>query len=127
MKLRDSVSPVPSRNIELFEHATVLQNLLVGRHCQRHSSWWQDLVFTPRVRCTELQFRRHAEEVIEFLDPEHYRDSMVVGLRDGARKVVELGRALGNAAKTAAARRTVFRTQRRGNRGDGFLDPRHQE
>ena len=82
------------QNIELFEHATVLQNLLVGRHCQRHSSWWQDLVFTPRVRRTELQFRRHAEEVIEFLDLQHYRDSMVVNLPYGVRKVVELGRAL---------------------------------
>src|SRR5512140_1163331 len=29
------------QNIELFEHATVLHNLLVGRHCQRHSAWWQ--------------------------------------------------------------------------------------
>jgi len=72
----------------------VLQNLLVGRHCQRHSSWWQDLLFTPRVRRTELQFRRHAEEVIEFLDLQHYRDSMVVNLPYGVRKVVELGRAL---------------------------------
>ena len=82
------------QNIELFEHATVLQNLLVGRHCQRHSSWWQDLLYTPRVRRTELQFRRHAEEVIEFLDLQHYRDSMVVSLPYGVRKVVELGRAL---------------------------------
>ncbi len=82
------------QNIELFEHATVLQNLLVGRHCHRHTSWWQDLLFTPLVRRTELQFRRTVEEVIEFLDLQHYRDSMVAGLPYGVRKVVELGRAL---------------------------------
>ena len=82
------------QNIELFEHATVLQNLLVGRHCHRHTSWWQDLLFTPRVRQTELQFRRAVEEVIEFLELQHYRDSMVAGLPYGVRKVVELGRAL---------------------------------
>ena len=82
------------QNIELFEHATVLQNLLVGRHCQRHSSWWQDLLMTPIVRRTELQFRRHAEEVIDFLDLQHYRDSLVASLPYGVRKVVELGRAL---------------------------------
>jgi branched-chain amino acid transport system ATP-binding protein len=72
----------------------VLQNLLVGRHCHRHTSWWQDLLFTPKVRQTELQFRRTVEEVIEFLELQHYRDSMVAGLPYGVRKVVELGRAL---------------------------------
>ena len=82
------------QNIELFEHATVLQNLLVGRHCHRHTAWWQDLLFTPLVRRTELQFRRTVEEVIEFLELQHYRDSMVAGLPYGVRKVVEVGRAL---------------------------------
>ena len=72
----------------------MLQNLLVGRHCHRHTGWWQDLLFTPRVRQTELQFRRTVEEVIEFLELQHYRDSMVAGLPYGVRKVVELGRAL---------------------------------
>ena len=82
------------QNIELFEHATVMQNLLVGRHCHRHTNWFQDLLFTPKVRATELQFRRTVEEVIEFLELQHYRDSMVAGLPYGVRKVVELGRAL---------------------------------
>jgi branched-chain amino acid transport system ATP-binding protein len=36
------------QNIELFEHATVLQNLLVGRHCHRHTNWFQDMLFTGR-------------------------------------------------------------------------------
>ena len=30
------------QNIELFEFATVLQNLLIGRHTQRRSHLWQD-------------------------------------------------------------------------------------
>ncbi|MBZ0133929.1 MAG: ABC transporter ATP-binding protein [Rhodocyclaceae bacterium] len=82
------------QNIELFEHATVMQNLLVGRHCHRHTNWLQDLFFTPATRRAELQFRRTVEEVIEFLDLQHYRDQMVAGLPYGVRKVVELGRAL---------------------------------
>ena len=82
------------QNIALFEHATVMQNLLVGRHCLRHTNWFQDLLFTPKVRQTELQFRRTVEEVIEFLELQHYRDSMVAGLPYGVRKVVEVGRAL---------------------------------
>ena len=30
------------QNIELFEHATVLQNLLIGRHVHRATSLWEE-------------------------------------------------------------------------------------
>ncbi|MDD0812148.1 ABC transporter ATP-binding protein [Curvibacter sp. RS43] len=82
------------QNIELFEHATVLHNLLIGRHTHRQSGLWSDLFFGPRTRQAELQARRKAEEVIELLDLQHHRDSMVAGLPYGVRKVVELARAL---------------------------------
>jgi branched-chain amino acid transport system ATP-binding protein len=82
------------QNIELFEHATVLHNLLIGCHAHRSSSPWQDLLFTGRVRQAELRSREQAEKVIEFLDLQHHRDSLVAGLPYGVRKVVELGRAL---------------------------------
>ncbi|MDZ7891039.1 MAG: ABC transporter ATP-binding protein [Rhodoferax sp.] len=82
------------QNIELFEHASVLHNLLIGRHTHRKTSLWQDLLFTPAVREAELKAREKAEEVIEFLDLQHYRDSMVAGLPYGVRKVVEMARAL---------------------------------
>jgi branched-chain amino acid transport system ATP-binding protein len=52
------------------------------------------MLFTPAVRAAELQTRRKAEEIIELLDLQHYRDSMVAGLPYGVRKVVELARAL---------------------------------
>ena len=38
------------QNIELFEHATVLQNLLLGRHGHRRSRFVEELLFLPRVR-----------------------------------------------------------------------------
>ncbi len=82
------------QNIELFEHATVLSNLLIGRHAHQRSALWQDLLFTGRVRQAELQARRKVEEVIDFLNLQHHRDSLVAGLPYGVRKVVELGRAL---------------------------------
>jgi len=78
----------------LFEHATVLDNLLIGRHTHRQSRFWQDLLFTPQVRQAELHSREKVEEVIEFLDLQHHRDAMVAGLPYGVRKVVELARAL---------------------------------
>jgi len=87
------------QNIELFEHATVLQNLLIGRHIHRRSGFWRELVFTPRVRAAERETRRKVEEVIDFLDLQHYRDTMVAGLPYGVRKVVELARALATEPK----------------------------
>ena len=82
------------QNIELFEHATVLQNLLIGRHRHRRTSLWQELLFTASVRQAELAQREAVEKVIDFLDLAKVRDSLVAGLPYGVRKVVELGRAL---------------------------------
>jgi branched-chain amino acid transport system ATP-binding protein len=82
------------QNIELFEHATVLHNLLIGRHTHRTSSLWSEIFFTAKVRQAEIAAREKVEQVIDFLDLQHYRDSMVAGLPYGVRKVVELARAL---------------------------------
>ena len=82
------------QNIELFEHATVLHNLLIGRHTHHRSSLWSELFFTAKVRAAEVQARQKAEQVIELLDLQHHRDSLVAGLPYGVRKVVELARAL---------------------------------
>ncbi|MEO8144736.1 MAG: ABC transporter ATP-binding protein [Betaproteobacteria bacterium] len=87
------------QNIELFEHATVLQNLLIGRHRHRKTSFWQELLFTPSVRKAELAQREAVEKVIDFLDLAKVRDSLVAGLPYGIRKVVELGRALATEPK----------------------------
>ena len=82
------------QNIELFEHATVLQNLLIGRHVHRSTNLAAELLFLPSVRREEREFREKVEQVIDFLDLAHYRDQMVAGLPYGVRKVVELARAL---------------------------------
>ena len=82
------------QNIELFEHASVLHNLLIGRHTRRETGLWADMLFTRRVRDAEVRAREKAEEVIDFLDLQHYRDTLVAGLPYGVRKVVELARAL---------------------------------
>jgi branched-chain amino acid transport system ATP-binding protein len=42
----------------------------------------------------ERKARLKVEEIIDLLDLQHYRDSLVVGLPYGTRKVVELARAL---------------------------------
>lgn len=82
------------QNIELFEHATVLHNLLIGRHTHRQTGFWSEVFFTPATRRAEIAAREKAEQVIDLLDLQHHRDSMVAGLPYGVRKVVELARAL---------------------------------
>jgi len=87
------------QNIELFEHATVLQNLLIGRHIRRRTSVWSELLFTRAMRAAERETRRKVEEVIDLLDLQHHRDMLVAGLPYGVRKVVELARALATEPK----------------------------
>jgi len=82
------------QNIELFEHATVLQNLLLGRHAHKGSRFLEELLFLPRVRRLEIEHREAAEKVIDFLDLQPYRDSLIINLSYGVRKVVEMARAL---------------------------------
>jgi len=82
------------QNIELFEHATVLQNLLLGRHAHRRSRFVEELLFLPHVRREELKHRELVEKVIDFLDLQPHRDSLIANLPYGVRKVVEMARAL---------------------------------
>jgi branched-chain amino acid transport system ATP-binding protein len=82
------------QNIELFHQATVLQNLLVGRHRHRRTTLAEQLLHLPSVRAEERAHRAAVEEVIDFLDLQPYRDARIAGLPYGVRKVVELGRAL---------------------------------
>jgi branched-chain amino acid transport system ATP-binding protein len=82
------------QNINLFENATVLDNLMLGRYRHDRSGFLQQTLFTPFVRREKNIDRRKVEEVIDFLELGKYRDALVAGLPYGVRKVVELGRAL---------------------------------
>ena len=82
------------QNIELFENATVLQNLLIGHHIHRGAGFWSNLFFTQASREAEIAARLSAERVIDLLGLQALRDSFVAGLPYGKRKVVELARAL---------------------------------
>lgn len=82
------------QNIELFERATVIDNLLIGRNRHVRTGLLAGLMFTPHVRAEEKRHREAVERVIDFLELQAYRDKHVAGLPYGVRKVVELGRAL---------------------------------
>ncbi len=82
------------QNTELFEHETVLNNLLIGRHIHRSTRLMAELLFLPRVRRQELEFRKQVEDVIDLLDLQPYREQIIGNLPYGVRKMVEVARAL---------------------------------
>ena len=82
------------QNTELFEHETVLTNLLIPHHVHRRTNVFTDVLFLPGVRRQELDFRRRVEDVIDLLNLQSYREQPIGGLPYGARKMVEIARAL---------------------------------
>ena len=90
------------QNIELFEGATVRDNLLLGRHRFAHAGGpaaqaWRiarECLGLNSIRDDEEQAIEKVESVIERLGLSPYRHTLVAGLPYGVRKVIELGRAL---------------------------------
>ncbi len=82
------------QNTELFEHETVLRNMLIGRHVHSRTNLFSELLFLPSVARQELAFRQVVEDVIDLLDLQSYRDQVIGSLPYGVRKMVEVARAL---------------------------------
>ena len=82
------------QNTELFEAETVLNNLLIGCHVHRSTNLLAELLFLPGVKRQELEFRKRAEDVIDLLNLQSYRDQLISELPYGVRKMVEIARAL---------------------------------
>ena len=82
------------QNIELFENMTVLDNILIGVH--RHLKYGpiSSLFFSKKTRKSELDARKIAEDIIDFLEIEQFRYSYIMSLPYGVQKRVEIGRAL---------------------------------
>ncbi len=82
------------QNTELFEHETVLKNMLIGRHVHRKTNLLSELLFLPAVAKQEIRFRQIVEDVIDLLDLQSYRNQAIGSLPYGVRKMVEVARAL---------------------------------
>jgi branched-chain amino acid transport system ATP-binding protein len=83
------------QNIALYTNATVLDNLMAARHIHMQTSnMLTGAIFAGPARNEEIRHRRIVEDIIDFLEMEHIRKSIVGTLAYGLRKRVELGRAL---------------------------------
>ena len=82
------------QNIALFRGMTTLDNIMTGRNTMMHKNFvWQALHLGP-ARNEELEHRKKAEEIIDFLEIQAIRKTPVGRLPYGLQKRVELGRAL---------------------------------
>ena len=82
------------QNIELFKHMTVLDNLMLGRHVHMKGGVLSGGLYLGRQRRREIEHRRYVEEVIDFMNLEPLRSSVVGNLAYGNQRLVEMARAL---------------------------------
>src|SRR4051812_35784972 len=68
------------QNVALFNHMTVLQNVLVGRHSQTHSGFFTDAFRLPSTIREDTAARRKAMELIEFMNLAPYIHHPAAGL-----------------------------------------------
>ncbi len=85
------------QNIELFTNATVMDNLMLGRHIHMKTGVFSGAFMfgkrSPAAR-EEVKHREKVEQIIDFLELQSVRDQFVGSLAYGKRKLVEVGRAL---------------------------------
>jgi len=82
------------QNIELYSAMSVVDNLMAARHLHYKTPWPADFLYFGWTRKEEVEHRAVVEEIIDLLEMQKIRKSIVGMLPEGQRKRVELGRAL---------------------------------
>ena len=82
------------QNLALFRTMSVLQNVMVGRHCRTRSGFLRNALRSPLVGAEEDATARKCEELIRLLDLQAVAHRAVADLPFGTQKRVELARAL---------------------------------
>jgi branched-chain amino acid transport system ATP-binding protein len=82
------------QNLALFRTMTVLDNVMVGRHCRTRSGFFVNSLRLPGVAREEQATLARAHELIRLLDLEAVAGTRVADLPFGTQKRVELARAL---------------------------------
>lgn len=87
------------QNIELFNGLTVLDNLMSARHNMMKYGVVSAGLWFGRARREEIEHREIIEDIVDLLELEPIRKSVVGALPYGLRKRVDLGRALASHPK----------------------------
>jgi len=87
------------QNIRMFNSLTVLQNVMVGRHCRTEATLVEDILGLPRFRREEAEMRSTALRFLEFMGIADKKDMLPGSLSYGQRRMVEIARALATEPK----------------------------
>lgn len=82
------------QNIELYTGLTTQENIMAARHIFMKQNIITDALYFGPAHVEEIKHRETVEEIIDFLEIQHLRKTVVGVLPYGMRKRVELGRAL---------------------------------
>jgi branched-chain amino acid transport system ATP-binding protein len=82
------------QNIALFKSMSTLDNVMTGRLMKMRSGLLEQAVYWGPAKAQEIEHRRVAEKIIDFLEIEMIRKVPVGKLPYGLQKRVELARAL---------------------------------
>ena len=78
----------------LYTGLSTLDNLMAARHIHMRAGLLDSMLYYGRARNEDIAHRQVVEEIIDFLEMEHIRKTVVGALPHGLRKRVDLGRAL---------------------------------
>ena len=81
------------QNIRLFPQMTVLENVMVGRHCRTRAGLLR-MFLRLRPLPEERAIRRRAEEILEFIGLTHRGDFPATTIPFGEQRRLEIARAL---------------------------------
>ena len=81
------------QNIRLFPQMTVLENIMVGRHCRTQAGLLR-MFFRLRPLAEERDIRKRAETLLEFIGLGHRRDFIATNIPFGEQRRLEVARAL---------------------------------
>jgi branched-chain amino acid transport system ATP-binding protein len=81
------------QNIRLFPQLTVLENVMVGRHCRTHAGLLR-MFFRLGPLQEERRIRERAEELLEFVGLSPRRDFAATTIPFGEQRRLEIARAL---------------------------------
>ena len=82
------------QNIELYAGLSTLDNIMAARHVLMKQNLLSTFLYFGPAHREEIEHRKTVEDIIDFLEIEHIRKTVVGSLPYGLRKRVELGRAL---------------------------------
>ncbi|VTR68265.1 leucine/isoleucine/valine transporter subunit; ATP-binding component of ABC superfamily [Desulfosarcina cetonica] len=82
------------QNIRLFQNMTVLENVMIGRHCRMRTGIPGAVFRPPRARAEEKQVISDSYQILEKFDLHPYVNEFAKNLPYGAQRRLEIARAM---------------------------------